>query len=152
MPQSAIAIWAQTRKLLYGAVRNLTDEQWLAIPDQFDNNIAWNVGHIIAVQQSLVYRLAGAKQYTDKAFSQRYRPGSSPADWESAPDIGALKTMLKSHSQTVVDDFAAGTLVDYMPYETSTGIKLASIEDGIVFNNFHEGLHLGTILALRNFL
>ena len=37
----------------------------------------------------------------------------------------------------------------YNAYETSVGIVLGNIEDALKFNNFHEGIHLGTILAQR---
>ena len=35
-----------------------------------------------------------------------------------------------------------------MNYETSTGFVLDSIETAIAFNNLHEGIHLGVIMAL----
>ena len=47
------------------------------------------------------------------------------------------------------EDYAQGHFTTYETYQTSTGFVLASIEDAIAFNNFHEGIHLGYILALR---
>ena len=49
---------------------------------------------------------------------------------------------------TLKEDFDAGIFVTYNEYETSTGLVLDSIETAIAFNNLHEGIHLGVIMAL----
>ena len=46
-------------------------------------------------------------------------------------------------------DFAAGRFVEYSPYTTSTGLKLATLSQADAFNHFHEGIHLGIILSIR---
>jgi len=40
----------------------------------------------------------------------------------------------------------------FQPYATSYGIQLNTIEEAIRFNNIHEGMHLGYILAQRRSL
>lgn len=146
-----ITMFVQGRKLLARAVANLTAEQWLHIPDGFDNNIAWNIGHIIAVQQSITYRLSGIPQYTTKEFFKLYGPGSSPSAWSEQPDITELEAMIMTHVDLLVADYAAEKFQQYIPFTTSTNVTLSSLAEGLAFNQFHEGLHLGTILALRNF-
>ena len=146
-----IAMFVQGRKLIAQAVAELTVAQWLHVPDRFDNNIAWNVGHIIAVQQSLIYRLSGVPQYTTKEFFRLYRPGTSPKDWSEQPDIAELKTMLATHVDLLVADDAAGKFQQYMPYTTTTNVVISTFAEALAFNQFHEGLHFGAILTLRNF-
>ena len=46
-------------------------------------------------------------------------------------------------------DFENGIFSQFSPYETSFGITLNSIQDAIEFNNVHEGLHMGLIMAMR---
>ena len=46
-------------------------------------------------------------------------------------------------------DLGAGTFGPYREYTTTPGVVLASVEGALRFNLFHEGLHLGAILALR---
>ena len=41
-----------------------------------------------------------------------------------------------------------GKFENYTPYTTSYGISLNNIEEAISFNNIHEGLHLGYMMAL----
>ena len=148
----AISILKQTRKLLYWSVRNLTEEQFLAIPDGFDNNIAWNVGHIISVQQGITYSLCGLPPYISKEMIAAFKSGTSPADWTTPPTLAEFKPMLKEHPNRLIEDYEAGKFANYQPYKTSTGIKLETFDEALGFNNYHEGLHLGTILALRNFV
>ena len=49
-------------------------------------------------------------------------------------------------------DYEKGLFKDFKPYATSFGMELAAIEDAILFNNAHEAMHLGTMLAIRKFL
>jgi len=57
---------------------------------------------------------------------------------------------------TVLDqtekDLEAGIFKTYQEYPTSTGYVITSVQDALNFNNFHEGIHLGYILALKKSL
>jgi hypothetical protein len=46
-------------------------------------------------------------------------------------------------------DYAAGLFNEYKAYPTSFGVTLSEIEEAIMFNNVHEGMHLGYCIALR---
>ena len=50
-------------------------------------------------------------------------------------------------NQTEVD-YNARAFKNYKEYTVSTGSTLISVDEALVFNNFHEGIHLGYILAL----
>jgi hypothetical protein len=43
------------------------------------------------------------------------------------------------------DDF----FPDYTAYSTSFGIDLKNIQDAIIFNNMHESLHFGYVMAQK---
>jgi hypothetical protein len=47
------------------------------------------------------------------------------------------------------EDYQHGVFKSYKEYPTSYGFELKSIDDAIIFNNVHESLHLGTIMALK---
>ncbi|NET74148.1 MAG: DinB family protein, partial [Sphaerospermopsis sp. SIO1G2] len=103
--QSIITTNNQTRKLTLAVVQNLSHDQWFTIPTGFDNNIAWNVGHIITVQQSLIYRLSGLQTHTSKPFAKLFNPGTSPADWATNPDPAELQALLLSTSEAWQADY-----------------------------------------------
>ena len=46
---------------------------------------------------------------------------------------------------------SAGVFSNFTPYTTSYGYTLTCIEDAIHFNNTHEGMHLGVVIALNYF-
>ena len=146
----SINIFIQNRRLIEMAVADLSPEAYFAIPKGFDNNIAWNLGHIIVVQQSLVYRLSGLATAVTAEDVAMFTIGTSPANWQREPDIPYLLRLLIELPPKLRDDYDSGKFQHYQGLTTSLGVKLATVEDGIAYNNFHEGLHLGFIWALRN--
>lgn len=140
---------ADIRKLYAGLSKDLTVDQLNYIPEGFANNILWNLGHVIVTQQMLTYGLAGLALNVPKEMVPMFRKGSSPKMWESPPDAEKIKTLLLELPETFESDYEAGKFESFKTYQTATGPVLKTIDDGIAFNDFHEGLHLGTILALR---
>ncbi|WPC14383.1 hypothetical protein LEQ04_06940 [Riemerella anatipestifer] len=64
-------------------------------------------------------------------------------------DLGFL---LSETSRVLMKDYDDGLFLDYSPYSTSFGIDIKSIKEAIIFNNLHESLHYGYILAQRRAL
>lgn len=147
-----ISIFEQARTLINKLAASFSEEQLFTIPNGFDNNIAWNLGHIAVVQQSLIYRLSGLPSMTNKTHYQLFKTGTSPADWSEPPDMSEIKSILKETMSTLRTDYQNKAFTNFQPYTTSTRFVLNTIEESIAFNNFHEGLHLGAILAINNFL
>jgi len=148
---STIDIFVQDRKLIRGALAGLSEEAYFAVPAGFDNNIAWNLGHIIVSQQALHYTLSGLPTATTREDRAMFKTGSSPAGWEQNPDIERLLILLAETTEALPRDDEAAVFSGFQPYTTSTGVNLNSFAEALAFNNFHEGLHLGMILALKNF-
>lgn len=149
----AIQMLRHTRNLIYSSVKDLSPSQFMEIPTGFDNNIAWNLGHILTVQQRIVYGRSGLPLNISDDMVAMYVPGTSPADWTLQPDSAELIAMVMDQQQQLEDDFKAGKFSNgFEAMTTSTGVPIDDLESGIIFNNYHEGLHLGAILALRNFV
>ena len=151
----AIEVFEKTRQTVYDAVATLSTEQLLLVPNGFANNIAWNIGHIITIQQAVVYALSGLEMAIPfDIYKPLYWANTSPADWHETPDTVALLQMLLDHSSQLSADYAAGKFTDthYQPRTSGSGIFMDTVEDAISYNNYHEGLHLGAILALKAFV
>lgn len=56
--------------------------------------------------------------------------------------------MLPTAQQAALD-YERGLFREFKAYQTSYGAKLKDIEQALQFNNVHEGLHLGYMMALR---
>lgn len=138
------------RQTYLKVIEGLSKEQLLLIPEGFNNNILWNLGHVVVTQQMLTYGLAGKPLYVSDDLVKLYRKGTSPKTWTSEPDSDLIKTLLVELPETFLEDYKTDMFQTFQEYKSATtGAVLRTIEDGIAFNDFHEGLHLGSILALR---
>ena len=137
------------RKLLIGMIEGLSTEQLNQIPVGFNNNIIWNMGHLIAAQEGVCYKRSGLELKTDEAFFQAYRPGTKPEGFVGIDEVERIKTLLFSTLDELEADYDAGIFKNYTSVVTRYGVELTNVEDAINFLPFHEGLHIGCIVALK---
>ncbi len=142
-------ILKKSRQLVIKAITDLTLEQLHTIPDGFKNNIAWNVAHLVVTQQLLQYKLSGLDCLVPDELIEAHRKGTFPTKTFTEEEFEEVKDLLIGLPDTLEEDFNEGIFESYNTYETSTGFVLDSFETAIHFNNFHEGIHLGIILAIR---
>lgn len=139
---------AEMRNRLEDTLSGLTPEQLFRVPEGFGNHIAWNAAHVIVTQQLLCYGLSGLEPLLHRDLIDRYRKGTG-ADTADEGSYRAVLALLHEGPRRLRADYEAGRFVRFRRYMTSAGIALAEIEDAISFNNIHEGIHLGYILAQR---
>ena len=119
------------------------------IPVGFNNNLYWNFAHCIVTQQLLCYRLSNNNVLIDENLIEKYRKGTRPLDnIPSSLEISEVKEMAIKTVDQLELDYKEGLFNAYKAYATSYGIELNSIEDALSFNNIHEGLHLGYMMAI----
>ncbi len=138
-----------TRKNVLKIIRQHELEDLNLIPEGFNNNIIWNVGHIIATQQLLTYGLAGMPTIIHKDYIDKYRKGTKPTGSINNTEFESLKELLLTAIDNTEEDFLAGRFEEFKVYETSFGVTLNNIEEAIAFNNMHEAMHLGNILSMK---
>jgi len=141
-----------TRKNIIGLCEGLTNQQLNRIPEGFNNNLIWNAGHVVATMELLAYALSGQRTPSDKEFINLYRKGTRPERDATAGEIEEIMQKLLSSLTQLEKDLETLDFSDYKTYETSYGVTLASITDALVFNNMHEAMHIGSMLALKKFV
>lgn len=143
-----------SRKALLSLVEDLTTEQLNKIPAGFNNNLAWQMGHLVVSQQILCYKLSNNQLVIDASLVDKYRNGSKPESFISAEEILQLKTYLLDTIDQLEEDFATDKFENYTPYSISTykGYRLEKIEDAIKFIVSHDGLHYGCSLMMKKFV
>lgn len=134
------------------AVEQLTTEQLNKVPDGFNNNIIWNIAHLIASQQNLCYVKAGQGTLVPEGFIQAYKPGTKPEKEVSAEEIEQIKSLLPDTADQLEADLVAHKFDNYSPWVNSMGLELNNINDIISYLPLHEGMHLGYILALKRLI
>jgi hypothetical protein len=138
-----------TRNNILSLLEKLSEEQIIVVPPKFNNNILWNAGHVLNSQQRLCYGLTGNPLYIPESYGPLFSKGSSPKDWKETPPIGEIKRLLMETTPLLKEDYHKGIFKNFKEYTTSYGYTLRSAEDVICFNNVHEGVHFGVMMALR---
>lgn len=141
-----------SRNMVSKFLENHTLEQLNKIPEGFTNNLFWNIAHIIVTQQILVYKLSGLPMIVSDEFTEKYRKGTKPEQDATQVEVDEIKALLFKTIEKTKEDFDNKNFKNYQEYPTSTGFVLKSVEDAMVFNNFHEGLHIGIMMSIRKFL
>ncbi|OYQ38581.1 DinB family protein [Flavobacterium aurantiibacter] len=137
------------RKVLYAYLVNYSTEELNTIPPGQSNNLIWNIGHTIVIQQLLVYQLSGNKLLIPAEMVGLYNRGTIPTGTTSEAEIEMIKSLVCNTIEQTSADLAAGKFSNYTTYQTLLGIPLEKVEDAIKFNNFHEALHLAFCLKIK---
>jgi hypothetical protein len=141
-----------SRNILSQFLENYTLDQLNKIPEGYSNNLIWNIGHIVVVQQMLVYKLSGLPMMISDEMVDAYKKGSKPEHNVSQNEVDEIKSLLLKTIDQTKEDFANKIFKNYQEYPTSTGFTIKSAEDAMAFNYFHEGLHIGVMMSIRKFL
>lgn len=139
----------QLRKGFYHILKTTPREELLKIPNGYNNNIWWNIAHIVATQQILIYKLSGVPVGVSLEFIDKFKKGGTPNGTATDEEIEQVKKLLFSTIEKTIADYDGGLFENFKEYPTSAGVTLKNVDDSISFNHFHEGLHIGAIFALQ---
>ena len=149
---SILEITKTSRKMIAPFIENYTLKQLNTIPKGFSNNLIWNIAHVVVTQQLLVYKLSGLSMLVSDEIVESYKKGTRPEQEVTQAEVDEIKDLLfKTIDQTVLD-YDNNIFQNFSEYPTSTGFILKSAHEAMIFNNFHEGLHLGVLFGIRKFL
>ncbi|MFI5158724.1 MAG: DinB family protein, partial [Sphingobacteriales bacterium] len=138
-----IEIIKQLRQRILDEISHLSVEQLNKIPAGFNNNIIWNLGHMIAAQQGICYKRAGLDVRVDEAFINAYKPETKPEGFVDDEGVKEIKKMLFTTLDQLEADYDNGAITGYNPFVTRYNVALSNIDEAIGFLPFHEGLHIG---------
>jgi hypothetical protein len=127
----------------------LSTGQLNEVPPGFNNNIIWNMGHIIAAQQGICYKRSGLDIKIDESFFLKYKPDTKPEGFVDHNGIEYIKALMFSTLGDLETDYSNKLFTNYPTFTTRYGVELSSIEGAIDFLTFHDGFHMGYVLALK---
>ncbi|RZL19401.1 MAG: DinB family protein [Pedobacter sp.] len=122
------------------------------IPEGFNNNIIWQIGHCITSQQRHMYMRSGLPMYISNEFMASFKIGSSPCVWKTTPDISEVKHLLIDTVDRLESDLESRIFVNYEPFELPIGFQVKSHVDALQAANYHEAEHSGTIFTYLKLL
>ena len=107
------------------------------------------MAHIIVTQQVLVYKLAGLPVMVSDELIEKYKKGTKTEQEASQEEVDEILSLLHKTIEQTAIDIDNNLFQNFNEYPTSTGFVLKSNFDSMSFNNFHEGIHIGVIMAIR---
>lgn len=145
----AFEVLPKTREFFNNILEKTSIENLNKIPKGFNNNIIWNIGHIVVTEQLLVYKLSYLPLMVSDSLVEKYKKGTKPNADVTTDEINEIKSLLFSTIEKTKEDYKANKFKDYQEYTVSTtGNTLSNIDDALNFVHFHEGMHFGYVLAL----
>lgn len=150
--ETTFGINETSRKLLLTFLENHTLEKLNAIPEGFSNNLIWNIGHSIVVQQMLVYKLSGLPMMISDEMVEKYKKGSKPEHSITQDEVEEMKVLLFSTLEKTRKDYAENLFQNYTEFTSMTGFTIKSALAAIEFNNYHEAIHTGIMMQIRKFI
>lgn len=138
-----------TRGIFKKIIENNSLEDLNRIPKGFNNNIIWNIGHVVVSEQLLVYKLSGLESLLSDNMINKYRKDSKPQSNHHQAEVDQIKNVLHSTLEKTREDYYDNVFDKYNTYTVSTtGNTLTNIDEALQFVAIHEGLHYGYVLAL----
>ncbi|MEL7060415.1 MAG: DinB family protein [Acidobacteriota bacterium] len=146
---TGLGLLATSREWIAAKMENLSDRQLQAIPAGWNNNLLWQIGHLVVTQPIICYGLSGLPLPIDDEHLPQLRKGSSPADWTEPPDRAEIMRLFVELPRTFAADLEAGRFDGAVTdYRTAVGFEIRTLQEAIDFNGLHEGIHYGQIMAL----
>ncbi|WP_264512053.1 DinB family protein [Flavobacterium sp. N1719] len=147
--ESFLKTWETSRKLYLKFLESYTLDQLNTIPQGLSNNMIWQAGHIIVSQQKLMYTLSNLPINISQDMVVKYQNGSRPDGNATQEEVDEIKVLLLSTVEQFKLDWQAGKFTTFNEYQSQTGFHLATFQDAVTFNTFHEGIHFGMLMYLK---
>lgn len=145
-------ITLKSRQRLYKILAETPEADLLKIPTSHNNNIWWNIAHVLVTEQLLVYKFSGLDINIPASLVGKFMKGTAPDGAATEEEIQEVKDLLISTVEKTKADYEKGIFKNYKAYTTSANVTLEKVEDAIAFNLLHEGLHIGAIISLQKLL
>lgn len=143
------------RLFLIDQIEGLSDKQLNKIPDGFNNNIIWNLTHLICAQQGICYLRSGQTAIAPDKYIAPFFTNTKPERIIEKLEIEEIKSLLIDSIDKLQRDYDKKIFNNYTPSPNIFrvyGIEIKGIDDALEFLLYHEGYHSGYILALKRLL
>lgn len=141
-----------SRKVLAYYLQNYTLEQLNKVPEGFNNNLIWNIAHIIVVQQMLVYNLSGLPMMVSQEMVAKYKKGTKPVADITQAEVEEVRSLLFQTIDQTEADYNQKIFKNFLEFPTATGFTIKNVEDALSFNYYHESMHIGMMMSIKKFI
>ncbi|MBM7568860.1 DinB family protein [Paenibacillus sacheonensis] len=141
------------RQLTIRAVEGRPESALNAVPNGFNNNVSWNLGHIYYVQERFAFHFAGEPMLLPDNFERMFASGTKPADWNGEAPSSETLIKLLADQQVRIQRSLQDRLYEEVkaPYTTKNGLTLRTVHEFLSYTLYHEGMHYNAIGLLLRF-
>ena len=134
-------------------VKGLSEGQVNSVPEGFNNNILWNLGHIYLVQELFAFAFIPEPMLSPDGFSDLFGRGTKPSDWKvQPPTLPELIQLLEDQTSRIEEKLNSRLdEVVAKPFAMPSGLILKTVGEFLTFSMYHEGMHFQTINILKRF-
>ncbi|RNA70195.1 DinB family protein [Alteribacter keqinensis] len=137
------------REELVNIVEEVTEMEADRIPEGFNNNIRWNLGHVYLDQYLWIQALTREKRAETAKLNDWFGFGTDPADFtKDTPSLDMLKALLKRQPDVIEEEYGERLEETFPPIE----MGMETIEQVLIRTIFHEGMHTQAILDIKKYL
>jgi len=134
------------------AVKELNESQADSVPEGFNNNIRWNLGHVYLVQEKFAFGFIPEPMLIPDGFTELFGRDTKPSEWKvQPPTLSVLIRLLEDQTTRIkekVDNRLEETVAN--PFIMPSGLTLKTIGEFLTFSMYHEGMHVQTIKMLNS--
>lgn len=138
--------YVKARQHLIKVLDDVSPEVLETIPAGFNNNIHWQVGHILTAGELFMFY---GQNNLPQEYNEYFKSGTKPADWKGeAPSVSSVMDLLQEQLeriQALPEDAFTVELTEPFIGNKTTG-ELAA------FGAFHEAMHVGQIQTLKRLI
>jgi hypothetical protein len=149
----SIELIKSTRTKFTQLIHNISIEAANKIPAGFNNNIAWNYGHVIVSGYLLAYVSTGIKPTIAIPLVDKFRKGTKPEAVVTKEEINILKESSDDFLALLEQDITNQLFANIKPYATQTfGVELHTTADLLTTIFGHDVLHYSTALTFKKLI
>ena len=134
------------------AVKELSESQADSVPEGFNNNIRWNLGHVYVVQERFAFGFI-KEPLMPEGFTELFGRDSKPSEWKvQPPTLPELIKLLEDQTGRI-EEKLSNRLDEVVekPYAMPSGLTLKTTGEFLTFSMYHEGMHIQSIKMLKRF-
>ncbi|WP_454801316.1 DinB family protein [Mucilaginibacter phyllosphaerae] len=137
----------ENRKLLLNHTANLNEHQYNLVPPGYNNNIIWNMGHLLVVSENILYKDSPYHRPVQELIKPRFQRGSQPEDVVSDDEILLIRHSLMQTAGFYIKTMGIGEAIEELGASSNSVVPLVS-EERMQFLLFHEQIHYNRINRL----
>jgi len=137
------------RSYVLGVLDDVSEEKAEIIPEGFNNNIRWNLGHLYLDQYLWIQAVTKEETAVPEEFNKWFGFGTSPKNFTNeTPSFDELKILLEKQPNEIKREYGNRLEEEFSPTE----MGMHTIEQVLIRTIFHEGMHLQTILDIKKLI